>query len=56
MRALLEAARDATGAEFRPFTEPLGLERLDLLLGLMTLRAKHLDRERAYADIISRLA
>jgi hypothetical protein len=30
------------------------LKRLNLLLGLMTLRANHLDRERHYADIIRR--
>lgn len=32
------------------------IERLNLLLGLMTLRANHLDRERVYAEIIRRTA
>lgn len=30
------------------------LERLNLILGLMTLRANHLDRERDYAELIRR--
>lgn len=32
------------------------IERLNLILGLMTLRANHIDRPREYAEVIRRSA